>query len=1092
MLSRIIVFGFTLVSLNVALKASDTIAPTPEKVAFFESKIRPLLLANCVKCHGEKSAKGGLRLDSKPGWLKGGDTGEVILPGNPDESLLIKAVRFADKTLQMPPKKKLADHEIALLTDWVRQGAIDPRSKEVTAHHGTSDAWEEIFKKRLDWWSLKRLHDPQPPKVADPAWSQNPVDKFIRAALDSAGIDSAPTAQPELLLRRLALVLTGLPPTPALRKDFLGQWQTSPSQAYENLVDRLLASPHFGERFARHWMDAVRYTDTYGYEWDNPAKGSHEYRDYLIRAFNSDIGFDQFLLEQLAGDLLEKPRINQATGTNESLIGTMFYHLGEHRHGSSLDFNGIHQDMINNKVDAFSKVFLATTVACARCHDHKLEAVSQRDYYALGAVFMTPRWTSRSIDTPEKNALVITALKELRARIRSEMAGMWRSFKPAKELWKLVLEQKNAPAPTIEQITWPLARLTKAEGGIEASWNALVSEWKNARQARIEANKRFKVLTDFQKPDIPKGWVTDGAGMAHGWVPEGTPLVALEGNSAIARLLPRGYHTNALSSKLPGALRMPPEHTVPGQFASLKLAGGEYGGYLTSEANAFQGEGVVFLKEIQPQWRSFADRPLKNGVTRVTVEFATADLNPNFPPRTGLAGGLPNNDLGYDKRSWLSITGIVTHDAAGAPQDTLESFASLYDTRTPAPKTHDEAQQRIAAWLSGAVLRWCDQKLQPGDLQILDWLLSHNLLPNQTNSAHPLAKLVAEYRSIEQGIAFPRSANGMDERQMARLSLHFNSRGDVDSLGELVDPDFLEIFEGRNDVANSPGSGRLELAESLLEPNHPLTSRVYVNRVWGWIFGTGLVSTPDNFGRLGDKPSHPELLDWLAHDFPRQGWSTKRLVRELVMSQTFRESGLATPQALERDPSNRLRHHYPTRRMEAESIRDSMLAVSGRLDPTLYGRPINPPRAVEDGSKRLFSGPVDGNGRRSLYLTMSIMAPPAFLSTFDLPDLKQPSGRRNATNVPTQALVMLNDPLSNQLAQHWATRLTKDLQTTPEDRIQGMFIDAFGREPQAAELKRWAAAVRSFATTGEIMQDQAAWAQLAHTLFNTQEFIHYR
>ena len=332
----------------------------------------------------------------------------------------------------------------------------------------------------------------------------------------------------------------------------------------------------------------------------------------------------------------------------------------------------------------------------------------------------------------------------------------------------------------------------------------------------------------------------------------------------------------------------------------------------------------------------------------------------------------------------------------------------------------------------------------------------------------------------------------MDERQMARLSLHFNSRGDVDSLGELVEPDFLEIFEGRNDVANSPGSGRLELAESLLEPNHPLTSRVYVNRVWGWIFGTGLVSTPDNFGRLGDKPSHPELLDWLAHDFPRQGWSTKRLVRELVMSQTFRESGLATPQALERDPSNRLRHHYPTRRMEAESIRDSMLAVSGRLDPTLYGRPINPPRAVEDGSKRLFSGPVDGNGRRSLYLTMSIMAPPAFLSTFDLPDLKQPSGRRNATNVPTQALVMLNDPLSNQLAQHWATRLTKDLQTTPEDRIQGMFIDAFGREPQAAELKRWAASVRSFATTGEIMRDQAAWAQLAHTLFNTQEFIHYR
>ena len=1093
MLSRIFVIGILIASINGLLMAADTVVSTPEKEAFFESKIRPLLVENCIKCHGEKSAKGGLRLDSKPGWLKGGDAGEVIVPGHPDESALIKAVRYADKELQMPPKKKLADHEIALLTDWVKQGAIDTRTQVPASAQTTStEGWPETFRKRLDWWSLKPLQNPQPPQVANREWSQKPVDRFIRASLDASGIKPAPVAGSEVLLRRLSFILTGLPPSPAQRKAFLNDWETNPGRAYESLVDQMLTSPHFGERFARHWMDSVRYTDTYGYEWDNPAKGSHEYRDYLIRAFNSDIGFDQFLKEQLAGDLLEKPRINTSTGTNESLIGTMFYHLGEHRHGSSLDFNGIHQEMINNKVDAFSKVFLATTVACARCHDHKLEAVSQRDYYALGAVFMTPRWTSRSIDTPDKNALAIAALKDLRSRIRSEMANRWSQFKPTPELLKPILAQKNATAPTIDQIAYPLVRLTKAEGGLEASWNALANEWKNARQARMEANKAFKVLTDFRTPEIPKGWVTEGEGMAHGWVPDGTPLVALEGNSAIARLLPAGYHTQALSSKLPGALRMPPLDTVPGQFSSLKLAGGEYGGYLTSDSNAFQGESVVFLKETQPQWCMFADKPMKNGVTRVTVEFSTASLNPNFPPRTGLAAGLPNNDLGYDKRSWLGITGIVTHDTAGAPQETLDSFSTLYDPIAPAPKTADELNLRLSKWLSGAVSRWCNNTLKPGDLEILDWLIINKLLPNQSDSGDTLAKLVADYRRIEQAIAFPRTSNGMDERQTVRAGLHFNSRGNVDSLGELVQPDFLQIFAGRNDVAKSPGSGRLELAQSLIQPGHPLTSRVYVNRIWGWIFGSGLVNTPDNFGRLGDKPSNPLLLDWLARDFVDHEWSTKRFIRELVMTQTFRESGLAAPNALELDPSNRLFHHFPTRRMEAESIRDSMLAVSGRLDPSLYGRPINPPRAVEDGSKRLFSGPVDGNGRRSLYMTMSIMAPPAFLSTFDLPDLKLPNGRRNVTSVPTQALVMLNDPLTNQLAQHWAKRLMSDLQTTPEGRIRSMFIEALGREPQTDEVRRWADAVRSFSTTTDIMSDSSAWTQMAHSMFNTQEFIHFR
>lgn len=1039
-----------------------------EKVAFFESKIRPLLVERCIECHGEEKQKGGLRLDSRAAWQAGGDSGKAIVPGKPDESLLIKAVRYADKDLQMPPKKALPPGEVALLVEWIQQGAVDPRSEALAAAQPMSDDWAAEFQKRLDWWSLKPMR---------PA-TNGSVDGFIQAAQKAAGLAMAPQASDEVLRRRLSFVLTGLPPS-----------DSSDLSDPSDYVETLLASPHFGEHFARHWMDVVRYTDTYGYEWDTPAKGAHEYRDYLIRAFNDDIGFDQLLREQIAGDLIAKPRLDAAGQINESLIGPMFYHLGEHRHGSSIGFNGVHQEMVNNKIDAFSKAFLATTVACARCHNHKLEAVSQRDYYALGAVFMVPRWTSRSVDAPGKNDVAISRLKELRAHIRNELAARWKAVSIQPESWRKPLEVKDAPAPKLEDIAYPLAKLTQAEGGIETTWTALAKEWAETRAARLTANAAYSVLTDFSEPQLPAGWVAEGDGFMHGWVPDATPLIALEGEAVVARLLPRGYHTHALSSRLPGALRMPPQSRVAGNVVSLRLAGGEFGGSLTVDENAFQSESIAFFNDPKLTWRSYGDTPLRNSVTRVTVEFATASLNPNFPPRVDLVP-MPPADMGHAKRSWLSLTGIVTHDAGGTPQDTLDAFATLY--QGPAPTTTEEANARLSAWFTSTVHRWCEGTSQPGDVALLDWMLTQKILPNTADADSPLAALIADYRRVESGIAFPRTVNSMDERETAKVGLPLNLRGNVDTPSAPVMPDFLQMFAGRNDVAKSTGSGRLELAESLLHPEHPLTARVYVNRVWQWIFGTGLVATPDDFGRLGDKPSHPELLDWLAREFIREGWSTKKLVRRLVLSETFRQSGIIAAAARERDPMNRLLSYYPTRRLEAESIRDSLLAVSTRLDPTLYGRPINAPRAVEDPKKRLFSGPLDGHGRRSIYSTMSIMAPPSFLTAFDLPDLKLPSGKRNVTNVPSQSLMMLNDPLVSTLAKHWATQLLREPHTTGEERISAMFARAFARAPQHAELQQWTTAARDFATTPDLLHDEAAWTQLAHALFNTQEFIYYR
>jgi cytochrome c553 len=1078
-------------SVVAAARANDA------EVEFFEKQIRPLLVARCEECHGVQEQKGGLRLDYRKGWEKGGDRGPAVTSGKPEASLLITAVGYADKDLQMPPNKPLAASEVALLKEWVRRGAPDPRTGDPPAAVETDD-WAATFESRLNWWSLQPLRPSQVPHVQDASWPREPIDRYVRAGLEQAGLAPAATAERDVLLRRLALVLTGLPPTPQQRARFVEEWSRDWELACERLVDELLASPHFGERIARHWMDVVRFSDTYGYESDNRANGSWEYRDYLVRAFNADVGFDQLVKEQLAGDLLPQPRINHEQQLNESAIGPMFFHLGEHREGGSLMFNGAHQQMVDNKIDAFSKAFLALTVACARCHDHKLEAVSQRDYYALAGVFMTPRWTARVIDAPGKNDAAIARLKELRARIRDEMSAQWLAAATKADAWPLealqqAIPEQEAAAVKPDDMAYPLVRLRKAGSDAGTLWSELAEQWRTTRAQRMTANGAFQTLADFREPRMPAGWVVDGTGMEHGYAEDGTPLVALDGDSVVARLLPRGFHTHALSSKLPGALRMPSQHAVPGSMVSIQLAGGEFAGYQVIQQNGFKSEEIGFLKPAEPAWKSFGDPVLKNGVQRVTVEFATTDLNPNFPPRPGLAAGLPPTDAGYEKRSWLSITGIVGHDQAGSPQDPLDHFATLYQADKPG--SAEEFGQRLRQWLTGAVRRWCNRSLQAGDVRIVDWLLAKKLLPNQADAGSRLADLVAEYRRGEQGIAHPRSVTGMDERETHKAGYPLNIRGDADLVGPLVEADFLQMFAGRNGVARSAGSGRLELAEHLVEPEHPLTSRVYVNRVWQWIFGAGLVETPSDFGHLGGRPSNAELLDYVAREFVRDGWSTKTLIRRLVLSQTFRQSGATSAAARERDPDNRLLHHFATRRFEAEAIRDSLLAVSGRLDAAPYGRPIDPPRTLEDTvNKRLFSGPLDGRGRRSIYLTLSIMDPPRFLVGFNLPDLKLPAGRRDVTNVPAQALTLLNDPFVTAMSQYWARELIRQPHAAPDQRIAAMFERAFGRSPNDVERNRWRAAVLEFAVKdpADIMNDEAAWQRLAHALFNAAEFIYVR
>ncbi|MCA9075247.1 MAG: PSD1 domain-containing protein [Planctomycetaceae bacterium] len=1073
-----------------------------ESVDFFETNIRPVLVKHCYECHSSTSteAKGGLLVDFREGLLKGGESGPSVVPHQPDESLLLAAMRH--ESFEMPPSGKLPEQVIADFEQWIKDGAVDPRDEPPSPTQAAEMLWKEQLAERRDWWSLQPPEFHSPPQVDDEQWSREPVDQFVWSAMDEAGLSPVESANATTLLRRLSFVLTGLPPTPEQVASFPAAYEAKAELALETLVDELLDSPQFGERFARHWMDVIRYTDTYGYEWDNPARGSWEYRDYLIRAFNEDVGFDQLIREQIAGDLLAVPRINSEAGLNESMIGPMFFHLGEHRHGSSLAFNGIHQDMVNNKIDAFSKAFLAMTVACARCHDHKLDAISQADYYALAGVFMSPRWTARVIDAPGKHDQQIEELKQLREEIHRELASLWQSNTTrlqAAELRSWAESQASSWTDAkLDEMYYPLAKLVgTTDDTIVETWSTLEAEWQTAREQRAESNAAgFTVLTDFSEPGLPDGWVAEGDGMVHGYVNDGMPLVSLADGKLVERMLPRGYHTHALSSKLAGAVRLPSQDAVPGQFVSLELQGGEWAGSLVVPQNAFQNEPLSFLggNSDTSSWVTVTDETLKNGVCRVLTEIDTATLHPNFPPRTGLAKvgevTLPDDDLGINKRSWFSLTKVVTHDAAGTPTPTLDEFAPLLTEDSPVDV--DDAWQRVSAWLTEAVTRWSTNVPTTADVRLMNWLVSQELLPNRPDDSPVIASLVERYRDVENRIDYSRSVISMDERGVTPVDYRLNVRGDVDNEGPAIPRGFLEVFADTYGVGETTGSGRLELAEYLSSPDNPQTARVYVNRVWQWVFGTGIVATPSDFGKLGDRPSHLELLDWLALQFMSEGWSTKKLIRRLVLSQTFRQSGTVTDSARESDPDNRLLHHFPTRRLEAEALRDSLLFVSGELDAQLYGPPIHPPRLVEDGAKRLLSGALDSEGRRSIYMQMSIMDPPKFLVCFNLPDLKLPTGRRDVTNVPVQALALLNDPFVVQMSEKWGERLIADDSASAEQRVRAMFVRALGRSPGDRELRRWTDAVADFSQSDELMTDTNAWTELAHAMFNTKEFLYYQ
>ncbi len=979
---------------------------------FFETRIRPVLAEHCHECHSANAEKvrAGLRLDSRDALLAGGETGPAIVPGDPDASLILRAISYEDPDLQMPPRSRLPPEVASDFAEWIRRGAPWPGAPASSASPGArGQGGFDLAARRDEHWAWHPLADPDPPPVRDREWSRDPVDAFILARLEAENLRPAPPASRESLIRRATFVLTGLPPTPAEIRAFLDDERP---EAFERLVDRLLASPAFGERWARHWLDKVRYAETMGHEFDYPIHGAWRYRDYVIRAFNADLPFDEFAREHIAGDLLDHPRRDPADGTNQSLIATLQYWFGQQVH-SPVDVRNHQIEVIDNQIDVVTKAFLGLTVSCARCHDHKFDAISTRDYYALSGILSSSRFAIRAIDDPaprRDSAVAIRGMRDIARRVLAE------------QLLGAI------PASTAAA---PLALRTGGAGEDGSPAPCIVAPREG----------------DF--PLSAEGWFPDGEAFEEH--AGGQPLPPGDGH---IRLVPSGWrHSGTLSRRFQGSLRSP-TFTLDKPYIHLRLA----------------GEGTRFTMAVEgfTLVRDPIYGTLRQPVRRAEPHWVTLDVS-----------------MWQGRRAWLEFNDVTLPDPATtlpasscSPDGWIAVGEILFSEHSdPPPLLAPEPPADIQE----SIRRWRDEpeRLTASEIAWIELRLRDLSLPEA---------LARAWREEADSIAPPVLAGvmcdgtGMDEPVLIR--------GNHRTPGPVAPRGFLEALPApARGLEFRRGSGRLALAHAITSAENPLFSRVAVNWVWGHLFGQGLVASADNFGALGEPPSHPELLDHLAREFQSGGWSLKALVRRLMTTRSWQMSSHVTdPAAEERDPDNRLLHRAHLRRLEGEAIRDSILALAGRLDRSTGGPsvPVHLTPFMEGRGRPGSSGPMDGDGRRSIYLEVRRNFLSPFMAAFDAPVPSTTVGRRTTSNVPAQSLTLMNDPFVLTHAAMWASRLLAETNDfTREDRVRSLYMEAFARLPDPEELR---AAV-------EFLDDSAdsapghAWAGLCHALFNTREFV---
>lgn len=1109
---------------SVEAASAETPQFSATDLEFFEKNVRPVLVARCYECHSSKleEPKGGLSLDSRAASLAGGETGAAVVPGKLKDSLLIDAIKYGD-LFQMPPKSKLPASEIAVLTKWVEMGAPWPAEEkpQTTTKHAF-----DLAQRKAEHWAWRPIQTPAPIALKNAAWAKSPIDAFILAKLEAKGLTANGPAEKSTLLRRAYFDLIGLPPTPEQVAAFIAD--DSP-QAFEKVVDELLKSPHFGERWGRHWLDLVRYAESRGHEFDYDIPNVWHYRDYVIRAFNADVPYDQFVTEHIAGDLLEKPRIHPTDGFNESVLGTGFWHLGEWIH-SPVDIRKDECDRFDNMVDVFSKTFLAMTVSCARCHDHKFDAISQKDYYALYGYLQSSEYRQAAFDTEVHNRDIAAQLAKLDDATRNEVLQTYAAATaPALQQLPTVLQTAQrlltAEGQTVkpesiaaaaeaakidatllgkwinylsqaagekEGLFQPLAEVTLAPADKQAA--LLQQKHQQALEIKQKAaapdSAKYRVVIDYNDPTAE--FITDGFAFGLRPVRQGELLVRTHGDGKLVAAVQQ-HGAAQRDTRWKGLTRAPGTQPDSGQLGRFETAGQT----LRTPTFEITHDKVAFL--VQGAGRAFAavdSHRLINGplhgqtITEwenaVTPRWVVLNLGAYQGHRIHIEFS-PRGD--EDLRVYKVICGEPPAVEATTPaQAVTPLFAQSAD---------------LAAVSSAHATALTEALKDPALSHWLAWLVEHtDLLLTTTESeklSTELAAIASRYHTAQQALTSQikrqsRTApamwdgSGEDERLFIR--------GNHTTPRDLVPRRFLSALAGEEASKYTRGSGRLHLAEQVLAEDNPLTARVMANRIWYHLLGRGIVPSTDNFGVLGQEPTHPELLDYLANDFRREDWSVKRLIKSIMLSSTYQMSSAPGDADREADPQNLLWHRANIRRLEAEVIRDQMLVLSGRLNDKMFG-PAVPVFLTPymQGRGRPGSGPLDGDGRRSIYVSVRRNFLSPMMLAFDAPVPFSTMGKRNVSNVPAQALTLMNDPFVVDQAKLWAQRTLADPSLSQADaRIERLYQQAFARSPSAAEVASakefLAAQALEHKLSPEAARDsQPVWADLCHVLMNVKEFI---
>ncbi len=940
--------------------------PSAQQVKFFETRVRSVLAENCFKCHGSEKQKGDLRLDSREAILMGGENGPAIVVGKPDESILIKAVRHEGE-IKMPKGEKnsvkLSPEKIEALTEWVKMGA--PWPKGIQSQLSTSNAQRSTLNDQKTHWAYLPVAKPVPPKVKNQKWIATPVDNFILAKLEKNRMKPSPTADRRTLIRRVYFDLIGLPPTPEEVDAFLSD--KSPN-AYEKIVNRLLASPRYGERWARHWLDVVHYADSHGHDQDRPRPNAWPYRDWVIRALNDDKPYSRFVQEQLAGDAIfpDDP---------EAITSLGFLAAGPWDESSQMHIN---DDTIDKKiaqnldrddvVTVVGQTFLSSTINCARCHAHKFDPISQKEYYALQACFAGVDRVDRPYDADAR----VHALRQ-----------RWQKEKTAIEIWQKDRSRGRLDPPSTAEIVG-LAEWEKVLAASFAPWTVLdpVSAT-SAQGATLTKQPDGSILSGGAKPEKDTYTIVANTNL------RGITAIRLE-----------VLTDDSLAYKGPGRQDNGNLHLSEFRVGASPRANPDDGKALklqnpTADFNQ-QDWGIerAIDRKMQTAWGIYPEVGKSH--------FATFQL---AEPLDGEGGTI------------LTFTLEQQHGGGhliGRPR--------LSITTTPYPLYHRALPPDLAKIITTPAG-------QRSEAQRAELLAVYRL--------EQIEKQLAALPTPSKVYAATSDFTPIKNFKPAKTPrpIFLLKRGEVSQPLDPVAPAALALATGLAPVLemsdpNDEAVRRAALARWITDPRNPLTWRSIVNRVWHYHFGRGLVDTPNDFGKMGGTPSHPELLDWLAADFRDNGRSLKHLHKLIVTSATYQQSSAQNEKFAKRDADNTLLWRMNRARLDAEQIRDAVLQIAGKLDLTMGGPSVMQFR-YEDPNPDLtpkidytrFDLDSPAAHRRSIYRYIYRTLPDPFMDTLDCPDPSQLAPKRNASLGALQAMAMMNDPFIVRMSEHIAERI---------------------------------------------------------------------